>query len=136
MDLKIEQVALDLALKYEDESNIPLRFRKGKSKNSSEPNLESNIEIKFNTHVKDWKETIRSILNNVNDQDQAWRFILNHPSIIESNLESVTKCKDFLDFTDLLIKRRDIDNCGPIELGSLCILHHAFQKKIEKLINE
>ena len=136
MDLKIEQVALDLALKYEDESNIPLRFRKGKSKNTSEPNLESNIEIKFNTHVKDWKETIRSILNNVNDQDQAWRFILNHPLIIESNLESVTKCKDFLDFTDLLIKRRDIDNCGPIELGSLCILHHAFQKKIEKLINE
>lgn len=136
MDLKIARAAHELALKYEEESDIPLRFKKGKSKSISEPNLESNVEKRFNTHVKDWSETIKSVLDNVSDQDQAWRFILNHPLIIESNLESVTKCKDFLDFTNLLIKRRDIENCAPIELGSLCILHHAFQKKIERLINE
>jgi hypothetical protein len=136
MELRISHTAHELALRFEDESDIPPRFKKGQSKKSSEPKLESNVEKRFNLHVQGWIDTIQSILNNVSDQDQAWRFILNNPKIIESPLESVTKCKDFLDFTDLLTKRRDVDQCSDIELGSLCFLHTAFQKKIEKLINE
>jgi hypothetical protein len=136
MELKISHTAHELALRFEDELDIPLRFKKGKSKKSSEPNLESNVEKRFKLHVQGWINTIQSILNNVSDQDKAWRFILINPRISESLLESVTKCQDFLDFTDLLIKRRDVDRCSDIELGSLCFLHTAFQKKIEKVINE
>jgi len=136
MELRISHTAHELALRFEDESDIPLRFKKGKSVKSSEQKMGSNVEKRFNLHVQGWIDTIQSILNNVSDQNQAWRFILTNPKIIESPLESVTKCQDFLEFTDLLIKRRDVDQCSDIELGSLCILHTAFQKKIEKLINE
>jgi hypothetical protein len=136
MELRISNTAHELALRFEDESDIPLKFKNGKSKKSFEPKLESNVEKRFNLHVQGWINTIQSILNNVSDQNQAWRFILTNPKIIESPLESVTKCKDFLEFTDLVIKRRDVDQCSDIELGSLCFLHTAFQKKIEKLINK
>jgi hypothetical protein len=136
MDSKIARIAHDLALKFEDESDIPKRFKKGKSEKSSEPNLESNVEKRFQQHVQDWIGTIKSILNNVSDQNQAWRFIQIDPKISDPSLDSVTKCQDFLDFTDLLIQRRDIDKCSDNELGTLCILHTAFQKKIEKQINE
>jgi len=91
----------------------------------------SQIEKRFHHHMNAWIETINSILWNVRDQDQAWRFINVKPDINESE-KSLTECKDFLDFTGLLVKRRDVDKCDTDELGRLCMLHSAFQRKIEK----
>ena len=132
MELKIAHTAHKLALMFEIELDIPLRFRKSKSKKLPDPD----VERRWQKHLLDWQNTIISILDNVRDHDQAWRFILTNPRVDESSSNSVTECQDFLDFTDLFIKIRDIDKCDDIELGTLSILYTAFQRRIEKLINK
>lgn len=49
-------------------------------------------------------------------------------------VNSVADNKDFRDFVDYLILRRDKEQCGAEELGSLAILSVAFQREIEKRI--
>jgi hypothetical protein len=132
MELKIARTAHELALMFEVESDIPLRFRKSKSKKLPDPD----VERRWQKHLLDWQNTIISIIDNVSDQDQAWRFILTNPRVDVSSSNRVTECQDFLDFTDLFNKRRDIDKCDDIELGTLSILYTAFQRKIERLINK
>jgi hypothetical protein len=95
--------------------------------------IDSLIENRFKEHITSWLFTIESILKNVNDKTLAWRFIKINPKI-ELNINSVTLNKDFIDFTNLLIQRRDIDHCDYKELGNLCALHTAFQRQIENQI--
>jgi hypothetical protein len=133
MEDEKQKIAEELTIMFKDEIDIPERFKKNsKTKTYKKDSL---IEARFKNHIKIWIQTIDSILNNHVDQDQAWRFVKLRPEIDIQSLKKVTKNKDFLDFTDLLIKRRDIDNCDPNELGNLSILHTAFQKKIENLIS-
>ncbi|WP_421871984.1 hypothetical protein [Marinoscillum sp.] len=127
---EIIRKATQLALKFTDESEIPVRYKK-KSKKKFDP--DSKIEINFQEQIQRWKEVIESILTHINDPDQALRFIDSKP-IVEDNLATVTKNQDFLDFLNFLIQRRDVDNCGSSELGSLCMLHGVLQKKIESQI--
>ena len=135
MEITITKIAHELALKFEDESDIPQRFKKKISGKSAKEKSDSLIEQRFQQHIKAWTETIHSILRNVLDKNQAWRFIRINPEV-DPFINSVTHCKDFLDFTDLLIQRRDIDMCGADELGTLCMLHTAFQREIERIINQ
>ena len=119
--------ATQLALKFADENEVPSHYKK-KSKKKVDP--ESKIEIKFQEQIHKWQEVIQSIMNHINDTNQAMRFINSRPTI-EGNLTTITENKDFLDFLDFLIQRRDVDNCGSSELGGLCILHGIMQKQIE-----
>lgn len=123
--------ATQLALKFTDESEIPVRYKK---KSKKKIDRDSKIEINFQEQIHRWQEVIQSILTHINDPDQALRFIDSKP-IIEDNLTTVTKNQDFLDFLDFLIKRRDVDNCGSSELGSLCMLHGVMQKRIENKLS-
>ena len=66
------------------------------------------------------------------DNVQAWRFINLSPEI-GPTVRRVTDCRDFLDFTDYLILRRDKENCGADELGNLALLSVAFQREIERI---
>ena len=63
----------------------------------------------------------------------AWRFIDLSPEI-RPTVRKVTGCKDFLDFVDYLILRRDTEKCGADELGRLALLSTTFQREIEKRI--
>ena len=128
--------AYELALKFADDSDIPKRFKKEKSEESSKQKSDSLIEKRFQEYTNSWTHTINSILKHVLDTNQAWRFIKINPQVADPSIASVTLCKDFLDFTDLLIQRRDIDMCEDDELGKLCLLHNTFQKEIEKRINQ
>lgn len=129
-EIEIRNKATQLALGYTDDTDIPTRFKKRTTK-KYDP--DSNIEIRFQEQIKRWEEVVNSILKHVADSDQALRFINSNP-IIEDETQTVTTNKDFLDFLDLLIQKRDIDNCGSSELGSLCMLHGTMQKKIESQI--
>ncbi|MEO9477292.1 MAG: hypothetical protein ABJG41_17235 [Cyclobacteriaceae bacterium] len=129
-EIEIRNKATQLALGFTDESDIPIRYKKRTSK-KFDP--ESNIETKFQEQIDRWEEVVISILTNVSNSDQAIRFINSTP-IVEEGTTTVTRNKDFLDFLDLLIQRRDRDNCGSSELGSLCMLHGVMQKRIESQI--
>lgn len=131
MNENIEKTALELALKFEDESEIPNRFKKRNSNRAVKTNNESQIERKFQQLRLDWEKTIESILTNCNDQNLAWRFIKNTPEYADSNIRDVTLNADFIAFIDFFVKRRDKDQCSDIELGNLCKLLSAFQLKIE-----
>lgn len=128
MDEKLK-IAQELTIMFKDELDIPERFKKKpKTKTFKKDSL---IEARFKSHVNIWIQTIDSILDNHSDKNQAWRFIRLQPEFDRKLIKQVTECKDFIGFTDLLIKRRDLNNCDSNELGNLCTLHSAFQKKIE-----
>ncbi len=134
MENKISRIAHELTIKFQDESDIPNRFKWGKKTIKTKINPSSKVEKSYQQHVAEWSETIKSILQNTPDSDQAWRFILIIPKVDDVNLRSVTLCDDFTAFTDLLIKRRNGGNCSDSELGKLCMLSGAFQKEIENAI--
>lgn len=69
------------------------------------------------------------------ENQQAWRFITLKPNI-EDDISIVVNSKDFSDFTDYLILRRDKENCDYEELGLLAMLHTEFQREIDRQIDE
>lgn len=134
MENQISRTAHELTITFQDDSDIPTRFKKGKKTTKSKIDPNSKVELAYQQHLAEWSLTINSILQNVPDSVQAWRFIRINPKVDDINLNSVTQCADFIAFTDLLIQRRDIDKCSDTELGKLCMLSGAFQKEIEKVI--
>lgn len=68
------------------------------------------------------------------DHGQAWRFIDLSPKC-EEGMVKLTDCRDFCDFTDYLILRRDKEQCDADELGGLAQLSVVFQRQLEKQIN-
>jgi hypothetical protein len=133
---EIEMHALELSLRFSEESDIPNRYKKSKSKMQKTIKPDSIIEKRFQQNMQDWITTITSILENSSDINQAWRFIRIAPMITDPSITSVTKNQDFIDFNSYLHKRRDMAHCHSDELGYLCLLLHAFQKKIENSINQ
>jgi len=132
MDTRIETAAYRLAKGYLDESEIPLRFRKGANDTTKNKkiNTDSLIEIKFQEEVVHWTKLIETMLSKI-DNSIAWRFI-NHSPLINQEIKRVTDCPDFSSFIDYLVLRRDIENCDDEELGRLAMLSGVFQRMIEK----
>ena len=90
---------------------------------------------RFKDNFDSWKRFINVIFSKI-PQEQAWRFITLTAQIKEG-INSVTLCKDFTDFTEFFVLRRDIENCSDNEIGQLAMLHTAIQRKIEnKLITK
>lgn len=135
MDNLKSKYAHELVLMFKDDADIPERFKKNGNNKTQKFKKDSLIEYRFNNHKKCWMETIEIIIRVNKNEEQAWRFISLKPKI-NQNIRTVTECQDFLDFTNLLIQRRDVDNCNYHELGNLCELHTKFQKEIEKLISK
>lgn len=133
MESSIIKVAHELACRFQDENDIPERFKLNNSKKTTRYKKDTLVEERFVNHRKAWVETLKCINDNVEDSKQAWRFITINPQVV--SVRSLFECKDFLDFTDFLIDRRDNDKCEDDELGKLCMLHGAFQKEIISKIN-
>jgi methyl-accepting chemotaxis protein len=125
------KIAQDLTLTFSDESDIPSRFKKGKTKKETPNSL---IEQRFQKNVTVWKQTIDTMSQKI-DSEKALRFIMLKPNIT-SDLQSVTHSQDFIDFSNYFAQRRDIDKCDDDELGSLAMLFTAFQRKIEQSIKK
>lgn len=134
MDARIEKAALRLAKGYLDESEIPIRFKKGANEESKikKVNSDSQIETKFQEEVDYWINLIETMLSKI-DNTIAWRFI-NLTPLITEEIERVTDCPDISYFIDYLVLRRDTENCDDEELGRLAMLSGQFQRVIEKYI--
>jgi len=140
MNNQIITVASKLALKFADDPDIPSRLRKkSKQKELKQNKIEqeetaelSKVEQRFQEKLSNWELLIKRMLEKI-DNEKAWRFLLIKP-VVEEGIKSATESKDFTDFLDYLILRRDKENCEPIELGYLCMLHTEFQREIERKI--
>jgi hypothetical protein len=135
MNNNIHIVANQLALKFSEDSDIPSRFKKDKlKKEDKKANLNTLIEQRFQENIKDWILVIETMLNKL-ENNQAWRFITLVPNI-EDNISNTAYTKDFKDFTNYLVLRRDKEDCSFKELGNLAMLYTEFQKEIDKQILE
>lgn len=134
MENRIFITAIQLALKFSDETDIPARLKKKRESQEERTRSKQNslVEQRFQDNVKAWNTVIEKILAKVETQ-QAWRFINLSPSI-EPEIKGVIYCKDFIDFTDYFVLRRDIEKCDNEEVGLLAMLHTAFQREIERKI--
>jgi hypothetical protein len=111
-DNRVAIAAHRLAIYFTDEANLPVRFRKSPS--SAQPRKIETMLAKISNRL-------------------AWRLIKLSPEMYPT-VWKVTDCKDFCDFVDYLILRRDTEKCGADELGGLALLSTAFQREIEKRI--
>ncbi len=125
--------ALNLALIFTEDKYIPKRYKEKPIKpiKGKKP---SSMELSFQAIIKLWQSTIDTMASKI-DIKQASRFINLRPNI-ESNIANAAYCKDFQDFTDYFILRRDIEICGDEELVHLAHLHTAFQNEIDKIIKD
>jgi len=132
-DTRVILAAHRLAVAFTEEADLPVRFRKSSSSaQSRKSKKDSEVEKRFGANVKSWTQLIETMLAKIGSQ-QAWRFVELSPEI-DPTVRKLSDCKDFCDFMDYLILRRDREKCGAEELGGLALLSMAFQRKIEKLI--
>lgn len=129
----IDIITNKLTLKFSEDFDIPSRLKKENKKVDKKNNLNTFVEKRFQEKNKYWKLTIKNMLNKI-ESKQAWRFLNLMPDV-GNNVLNVAYSKDFLDFTDYLILRRDKENCDDKELGNLAMLHTEFQREIERQIN-
>jgi hypothetical protein len=126
--------ANQLAFKFSDESEIPSRLKKKdtEKKERQKSNLNSLTEQRFQINVNSWLRVIETILSKI-ESKKAWRFISTTPEV-EPNIKNSAYCKDFKEFNDYLVLRRDIENCDDEEVGLISMLQAEFQKQIDKNI--
>jgi len=129
---EVEVVSTQLAILFLEDKDIPIQYKR-RSKSSRKIKEDALIQVRFKKHVDNWSKTVSNILKNV-DNEQAWRFINLKPQVTD-NIKSVSEHKDFVDFTDYIVLRRDVQFCDDSELGCLAMLHTSFQKEIEKVLN-
>jgi len=132
MNDRIASAACKLALRFTENADLPARFRR-QTDSSIKPRKikeDSDIEKRFRTNVDLWSRLIEMMISKI-DPAQAWRFIQLLPQI-DGAITRLTDSKDFCDFIDYLILRRDVERCESDELGGLALLSVAFQREIEK----
>lgn len=132
-DTRVVIAAHRLAVDSMEEASLPVRYRKTPSSAQSRKIKEdSEVENRFRANVMSWTQLIETMLAKISNR-QAWRFIDVSPEI-PPTVRKVTDCRDFWDFVDYLIQRRDKEKCSADELGGLALLSTAFQREIEKRI--
>lgn len=132
-DRRVSVAARRLAIHFTEEINLPIRFRKPlSSAQLRKINANSEVEKRFRVSIISWTQLIDTMLAKISSR-QAWRFIGLSPEI-HPTARTLTECKDFLDFVDYLILRRNTEKCGADELGGLAQLLTAFQREIEKKV--
>lgn len=141
-DSRIELAAHRLAVDFTEDANLPTRFRKTSSTKSKKikrnavgpktPKKDSKVEQRFRTNVGLWRQLIETMIGKIG-AEQTWRFVDLSPKV-DSTVHILTDCRDFCDFMDYLMLRRDKEDCSDDELGSLTMLSVAFQREIERRI--
>ena len=137
--LKNERIILAahyLTVLFYEDVNLPARYRRQKelNVNSRKINDDSGIEKRFRNKVVSWANLIEIMISKIGEE-KAWRFINIVPEFKGSETR-ITENKDFCDYIDYLILRRDVELCESEELGGLALLSVAFQREIEKRIND
>lgn len=127
---KYKELALELALKYAEEKDIPARYLPGATDIAQR---ESKKEENFTESIFHWQVLI-NVMVEILGEIKAKRYLNTQP-IISPDDKDVSKSKDFIDLTLYLIRRRNTDNCTPDELGRLSELHTHFQKEIERQLS-
>lgn len=127
---KYKELALELAIKYAEEKDIPARYLPGATDIAQR---ESKKEENFTESIFHWQVLI-NVMVEILGEIKAKRYLNTQP-IISPDDKDVSKSKDFIDLTLYLIRRRDTDNCTPDELGRLSELHTHFQKEIERQLS-
>lgn len=120
-----------LTIRLSNENELPNRLKSDSTK--SKVNQNSAAEILFRQKVDLWK----SIINNMRDRiprELIIKIVSLNPNV-EENVTQVTQVKDYLDFTNYFILKRDVEKCGDEEVGLLSFLHTQFQKVIENRIS-
>ena len=105
-DARVAIAAHRLAVDFTEEASLPVRFRKSSS--SAQPRKikeDSNVEKRFRANVMSWTQLIETMLAKISNR-LAWSFIDLSPEI-PPTVRKLTDCKDFCDFVDYLILRRD-----------------------------
>ncbi len=131
---RITVAAHRLTVYFTDEDELPVRYRKSKSARTRSRKIKEDaiLEKRFKANVQSWTKLIQTMLSKI-DNRQAWRFIDLSPEV-PAKARKLTDCKDFCDFTDYLILRRDKEDACPDEVGGLAWLLTPFQRKIEERI--
>ncbi len=132
----VEIAAHKLAIRFTEDTDLPARFRRQSDAtvNSRKIKEDSDIEKRFRRNVDSWVRLIETMITKI-DHAQVWRFVHMLPES-DAPITSVTQNKDFRDFIDYMILRRDTEKCDTDELGSLALLSVAIQREIEKRIQE
>ena len=133
---KVTMSAHRLAVRFTEDTQLPARFRRVSepSRKIAKVKKDSEVERRFKANVESWRQLIETMLAKI-DEGQAWRFINLCPQVA-GTINRVTDSKDFSNFVDYMILRRDEERCGPDELGALALLSVAFQREVEKRIPE
>lgn len=123
-----------LAVRFTEDTDLPARYRNlsDRSRRIRKVKEDSEVEKRFKANVESWGRLIEIMLAKI-DESRAWRFINLCPQL-DGTIEKVTENKDFRDFVDYMILRRDKEQCGPDELGGLALLSVAFQREVENRI--
>ncbi len=132
---RIASAAHKLAVRFTEDAELPVRFRRQTDASVKPRKIkeDSDIEKRFRSNVDSWARLIETMIAKI-DHAQAWRFVRLLPEI-DVPITRVTQNKDFCDFIDYLILRRDTEKCESGELGGLALLSVAFQREIEKRIH-
>lgn len=132
---RIASAAHKLAVRFTEDADLPARFRRQTDAAVKPRKIkeDSDIEKRFRSNVDSWARLIETMISKI-DHAQAWRFVHLLPEI-DVPITRVTQNKDFCDFIDYLIVRRDTEKCESGELGGLALLSVAFQREIEKRIH-
>ncbi len=94
----------------------------------------SKIDPKGKIFFSFQQETLINTMFEKLDKSLAWRF-LNIAPLPDNESKSLAYNKDFCDFIDYLVLRRDKENCDADELGRLAMLFSSFQRVLEKQLN-
>ena len=128
---KVSLAAHRLTIYFSQDDDLPARYRRKPTK-TNRVKEDSKLEKAFKERVKSWSALIDTMLSKIDD-GQAWRFVNLAPEV-PPTAHGLTECKDFCDFVDYLILRRDKEDAGPDEVGGLAQLLTPFQRKIEERI--
>ena len=132
-DNRVVIAAHRLAVYFTEEAKLPVRFRKSPSSAQLRKiNEDSEVEKRFRANVMSWTQLIETMLAKISNR-LALKFIDLSPEM-HPTVRKVADCKDFCDFVDYLILRRDTEKCGADKLGGLALLSTAFQREVEKRI--
>jgi hypothetical protein len=112
-----------------EERDLPVRFRKRRSRRQSTVNEESEVEKRFAANVESWRRTITTMIDKLG-AEQAWKYIDLQPG--DSAGSRLTDDADFQALIDYLILRRDVEGCEPDELGGISYISVWFQAEVEK----
>jgi ATP-dependent DNA helicase PIF1 len=132
-----------LAVLFTEDINLPVRYRrsaepsrevkdgppKGKPPKIRKIKKDSLVAQRFKENVEVWRRLIETMLAEI-EETQAWRFINLCPHFPHP-IDRVTANKDFCDFVDYMILRRDVQHGDHDEVGSISMLLFAFQREVE-----